>query len=85
MRLGALLGLLSTLLMPWGIATELSGPGLLVAASALTIKLAVSACLLATVEVFLAKLRLFRVPELLAGSFVLAFLAVTASYLVVQG
>ena len=36
-------------------------------------------------EVFLAKLRLFRVPELLAGSFVLAFLAVTASYLVVQG
>ena len=30
----------------------------------------------------MAKLRLFRVPELLAGSFVLAFLAVTASYLV---
>ena len=36
----------------------------------------------AAAEVFLAKLRLFRVPELLAGSFVLAFLAVTASYLV---
>ena len=34
-------------------------------------------------EVFLAKVRLFRVPELLAGSFVLAFLAVTASYLIV--
>jgi len=33
--------------------------------------------------VFLAKLRLFRVPELLAGSFVLALLAVTASYLTV--
>ena len=33
---------------------------------------------LAAVEVFLAKLRLFRVPELLAGSFVLALLAVTA-------
>ncbi len=30
----------------------------------------------------MAKLRLFRVPELLAGSFALAFLAVTASYLV---
>jgi hypothetical protein len=29
--------------------------------------------------------RLFRVPELLAGSFVLAFLAVTASYLVGGG
>ena len=38
--------------------------------------------LLAAVEVFLAKLRLFRVPELLAGSFVLAFLSVSAAYLV---
>jgi len=85
LRLGALLGLLTTLLVPWGIATEISGGGLLLAAGALVVKLAVSATLLATVEVFLAKLRLFRVPELLAGSFVLAFLAVTASYLVVQG
>ncbi|MYU16997.1 formate hydrogenlyase, partial [Streptomyces sp. SID8361] len=29
---------------------------------------------------FWAKVRLFRVPELLAGSFLLALLAVTASY-----
>jgi hypothetical protein len=36
-------------------------------------------------EVFLAKLRLFRVPELLAGSFALALVAVTASYWVVTG
>lgn len=85
LRLGALLGLLSTLLIPWGISTGLSAPSLLVAAVALTAKLAVAATVLAVVEVFLAKLRLFRVPELLAGSFVLAFLAVTASYLVVQG
>jgi formate hydrogenlyase subunit 4 len=35
--------------------------------------------LLATAEMFLAKLRLFRVPELLAGSFVLSLLAVTAA------
>ena len=35
--------------------------------------------LLAGAEVFLAKLRLFRVPELLAGSFLLALLAVTAA------
>jgi formate hydrogenlyase subunit 4 len=85
LRLGALLGLLTTLLVPWGIATEISGGGLLLAAGALVVKLALCAALLAAVEVFLAKLRLFRVPELLAGSFVLAFLAVTASYLVVQG
>jgi formate hydrogenlyase subunit 4 len=85
LRLGALLGLLSTLLMPWGIATELSAGGLLLASGALVAKIAITGALLAGVEVFLAKLRLFRIPELLAGSFVLAFLAVTASYLVVQG
>jgi len=84
LRLGALLGLLSTLLMPWGIATELSAGGLLLASGALVAKIAITGALLAGVEVFLAKLRLFRIPELLAGSFVLAFLAVTASYLVVQ-
>jgi len=39
----------------------------------------VLAVLLAGAEVFLAKLRLFRVPELLAGSFLLALLAVTAA------
>ena len=85
LRLGALLGLVSTLLVPWGVATELSLVGLLLAISALTAKLAVAATALATVEVALAKVRLFRVPELMAGSFALAFLAVTASYLVVQG
>ena len=46
------------------------------------VKLVAAGVLVAAGEVFLAKLRLFRVPELLAGSFVLAFLAVTASYLV---
>jgi formate hydrogenlyase subunit 4 len=84
LRLGALLGLLSSLLVPWGIATHVSVTALLVASVALPVKLAAVGALLAAVEVSLAKVRLFRVPELLAGSFVLAFLAVTASYLVVQ-
>lgn len=82
LRLGALLGLLSTLLVPWGVATEVTAVGLVVAVGALAVKLTLIGSLLAAVEVFLAKVRLFRVPELLAGSFVLAFLAVTASYLV---
>lgn len=83
LRLGALLGLQSTLLVPWGVATDVTAVGLLVAVGALVLKLAAVGAALATVEVFLAKVRLFRVPELLAGSFLLAFLAVTASYLVV--
>ncbi len=45
------------------------------------VKLVLLAAALGAGEVGIAKLRLFRVPELLAGSFALAFLAVTASYL----
>ena len=43
-------------------------------------KIAVLGIAVGAFEVFVAKLRLFRVPELLAASFVLAFLAVTASF-----
>ncbi|MHB1211653.1 MAG: respiratory chain complex I subunit 1 family protein, partial [Candidatus Nanopelagicales bacterium] len=84
LRLGALLGLIGALALPWGLATEVTPLALVIGVVAVTIKLAVLGAVLATVEVFLAKLRLFRVPELLAGSFVLALLAVTASYLTVQ-
>jgi formate hydrogenlyase subunit 4 len=80
-RLAVLLGLVGNLVVPWGIATQVTGLGLLVGTAALGVKLAALAALLGAGEVFLAKLRLFRVPELLAGSFVLAFLAVTASSL----
>ena len=58
------------------------GLALLVGALALTGKLLVAGAAIAAGEVFLAKVRLFRVPELLAGSFVLAFLSVTASYMI---
>jgi len=84
LRLGALLGLLGSLLIPWGIATEVTVGSLAVGVAALVVKLTLLGGALAAAEVFVAKLRLFRVPELLAGSFALAFLAVTASYLLVQ-
>lgn len=81
LRMVALVGLVANLAAPWGIATSAAplaqGLGIL----AFVVKTTALAALIAAVEVFLAKLRLFRVPELLTGSFVLAFLAVTASYL----
>jgi len=81
MRLTVLLALLANLAVPWGVAGTDSGAlGLLVGLLALAAKVMVLAGGLAAVEVFLAKLRLFRVPELLAGSFLLGVLAVTASY-----
>ena len=85
LRLSALLGLVGSLLLPWGIASQFTPLALLVGMLTLVAKLLVLGVGLAAAEVFIAKLRLFRVPELLAGSFALAFLAVTASYLVVRG
>ena len=83
LRLTALLGLVVNLVAPFGVATSSSPLALLVGVIAVSAKLLVAAALVALVEVSLAKVRLFRVPELLAGSFVLAFLSVTASYLIV--
>jgi formate hydrogenlyase subunit 4 len=82
LRLTALLGLVVNLLLPWGIANEVTAVAVLVGASAVIVKILLAGALVAAAEVFMAKVRLFRIPELLAGSFVLAFLAVTASYLV---
>ena len=82
LRLTALLGLVANLALPWGIALDASPLALLIGVAAILAKVLVLGAVLAAAEVFIAKLRLFRVPELLAGSFVLAFLAVSASYLV---
>lgn len=81
LRLTALLGLVVNLALPWGVAADASPLLLVVGVVALVAKLLAAGAIIAAAEVFMAKLRLFRVPELLAGSFVLAFLAVTASYL----
>jgi formate hydrogenlyase subunit 4 len=80
LRLTVLLGLLASLFAPWGIATTASIAAVLLALPLVVLKVAVLGMALAAAEVFWAKLRLFRVPELLAGSFLLALLAVTASY-----
>jgi formate hydrogenlyase subunit 4 len=80
-RLSVLLGLLAGLFTPWGIAPAGAGPAaVLVAVLVLVLKVGVLGALLAAGEVFMAKLRLFRVPELLAGSFLMALLAVAASF-----
>lgn len=80
MRLTLFLGLLANLFLPWGIASGGGPVPLAVGAVAVVAKVALLGTLLAAGEVFLAKLRLFRVPELLAGSFVMGLLAVGASY-----
>ena len=81
LRLLVFLSLLANLFVPWGVATSLTVPALAVAAVAWVLKLALLAGVIAVLETSVAKLRLFRVPELLAASFVMALLAVTSSFL----
>ena len=73
--------LLGNLFVPWGVSATLTIGGLALAVASLVAKLVVLAAVVAVLETRIAKLRLFRVPELLSASFVLALLAVTSSFL----
>lgn len=81
LKLFIFFSLLSNLFVPWGVATTLGPASLALAVVSLLLKLAVLAAAVAVLETRVAKLRLFRVPELLSASFVLALLAVTSSFL----
>jgi formate hydrogenlyase subunit 4 len=79
MRLALLLALLVNLFVPWGIGNRAGSIAVVIGLGALAAKVALAGTAVAIFEVFTAKLRLFRLPELLAGGFVLAVLgAVTA-------
>jgi formate hydrogenlyase subunit 4 len=60
------------LFFPWGVAQADSPLALFFAVPALVIKLAIGGAALALVETVSAKMRIFRVPEFLAGAFLLA-------------
>jgi formate hydrogenlyase subunit 4 len=79
-RLTLLLTLAANLFLPWGMATSLVPAALTVGLCAIVVKLAILGLLLALLETRVAKLRLFRVPELLALSFTLALLAAASSF-----
>lgn len=79
-RLTILLGLWVNLFLPWGIPGETTPVALALGALVFLVKVGVAAAALSAVEVFMAKWRLFRVPELLAGSFLFGVLAVSTSF-----
>ncbi len=63
------------LFFPWGVAEANDHVALLWALPVLAVKLAVGGFALAVIETILAKMRIFRVPEFLAGAFLLGVLA----------
>jgi formate hydrogenlyase subunit 4 len=81
LKLLVFFSLLGNLFAPWGVASVITPGALLWAAVTLALKLLALGGVIALVETHIAKLRLFRVPELLSASFILALLAVTASFL----
>jgi formate hydrogenlyase subunit 4 len=76
------LALLVNFFLPAGIAAGLGWLDLAVAGATLAVKLGLLAVLVAVVESSVAKLRFFRVPELLGTSFVLALAALVTFYIV---
>jgi formate hydrogenlyase subunit 4 len=82
LKLLVFLALAANLFMPWGIAFSLSPVALLIGVVSVIVKLGILAIAIAVLETRVAKLRLFRVPELLSASFILALLAVISTFLV---
>jgi formate hydrogenlyase subunit 4 len=81
MKLFLFMTLLANLFLPWGMPTAAAPGTIFLGLVVLAVKLAVLTVALALVETSVAKLRLFRVPELLSGSFALALLSVLSVFL----
>jgi len=77
--------LLMTLLInsfwPFGLQAGWSAPGVLISLGYLLLKLTVLSCGIVLVETTNAKMRLFRVPELLSAAFTLGALALVSTFL----
>lgn len=82
MKLFLFLSLLSNLFFPWGVAREIAPLPISIGLLALVLKVGLLAVVIAMLETSVAKLRLFRVPELLSGSFTLSLLAVISFFFV---
>jgi len=81
-KLLVFLALLSNMFFPFGMATSWSPWALLVGGAAFLAKVVVLGVLVAVVESTNAKLRLFRVPELLMVAFILSFLALLLYFII---
>ncbi|MHB8620910.1 MAG: respiratory chain complex I subunit 1 family protein [Chloroflexota bacterium] len=74
--------LLAALFLPWGMADQLEARPLTLGLASYVAKLGVIGLALALVETSYAKLRIFRVPDLLGAASFLAFLALISVYVV---
>jgi len=80
-KLLVFLTLIVNVFAPWGIATSVAPAAMSLGLAVYVVKVAGLAVLIGVVESMFAKLRLFRVPELLGVAFILALLALVFFYI----
>lgn len=79
-KLLVFLTLLVNVFAPWGIATTATPSALAAGVAVYVVKVTGLAVIIGMIESMFAKLRLFRVPELLGSAFILALLALVFFY-----
>lgn len=82
MKLLLLLTILLNAAFPWCMAVECTFSGLFISCGIYLIKIGFFAFLIAILESSFAKLRLFRIPNLLGTAFILAILSIISHYVV---
>ncbi|HTL60650.1 MAG TPA: NADH-quinone oxidoreductase subunit H [Nitrospira sp.] len=80
-KLLVFLTLIANVFVPWGIATSMAPAALSIGLAVYVIKVAGLAVLIGTIECMFAKLRLFRITDLLGVAFILALLALLFFYI----
>jgi len=81
LKLAVFLSLIANIFAPWGIATTLAPAAMGIGLVAYLLKIAGLALLIGVIECMFAKLRLFRVTDLLGVAFILALLGLLFFYI----
>ena len=81
LKLAVFLSLIANVFAPWGIATTLAPTAMVIGLMAYLLKISGLAVLIGILESMFAKLRLFRVTDLLGVAFILALLGLLFFYI----
>ncbi|MDR3281993.1 MAG: NADH-quinone oxidoreductase subunit H [Candidatus Methanoplasma sp.] len=81
MRIMIFASMIGALFFPWGIALTSSPADLAVGVASMLLKVLMIMLAIAAIESYLAKYRLFRLPNLLTASFALSLLAMISLYI----
>lgn len=79
-KLTVLLSILASIVLPWGIATQLTATAFAIGIGTWVAKILLFAVIIAVIESTIAKMRLLRVPALLGMGWVVAFVALITQF-----